>query len=621
MPLIFLLSPLAAFFIILLAKEHQESLISKITYYSTLLVLLSIAYFIVHWLLLEQAKMIFLPYFHIYESEAYQFTMDLYFDKIVAVYLLVGMLLIFLIVKYSTYYMHLEKGYRRFFAVMVFFIFSYNLTIMAGNFETLFVGWEMLGISSFLLRGFYRERYLPIKNAVKVFSIYRIGDIGIILAMWASHHLWFESVSFLKLQNYELVELHLAEKPLLFLFVSVMLLVAAAAKSGQFPFSSWVPRAMEGPTPSSAIFYGSLSIHLGVFLLLRTHLFWSHILAAKIIIAFVGAFTALSAYFISQAQATIKTQVAYASITQIGLMFVEIALGWYDIVLIHFVGNAFLRTYQLLISPSVVAYLIREQFYNFTPPQQEKRYIFGKRIAFSLYSLSLLEFNLDNFMSQWVFMPFKKIGSRLNFLSPSNILYFFVPMYAIGIIALFMENYMPLWLHNSLPIIFASIALLMVMKGFSERRYPRLAWLLLMLQHFWIALAVSHNEHFDFSEVIWYLSGVLVAGIFGFVVLQKLRKKEPKHYNLYSYHGHAYEHSGLATLFFLAALGLMGFPISSTFIGEDLIFSHIHEHQVLLAFILSACFVIEGIAIIRIYARLFLGRHSKAYHETPLQSS
>jgi NADH:ubiquinone oxidoreductase subunit 2 (subunit N) len=162
---------------------------------------------------------------------------------------------------------------------------------------------------------------------------------------------------------------------------------------------------------------------------------------------------------------------------------------------------------------------------------------------------------------------------------------------------------------------------MMVMKGFSERRYPKLAWMLLTLQHFWIALAVGHNEHFQMSETIWYLSGVMIAGISGYLVLSALRKKEPYYFTLFRYYGHSYEYPRLAGLFLLCSLGLMGFPITTTFIGEDLIFSHIHKDQYLLAFLLSSCFVIEGIAVIRVYARLFLGNHAKVYHETPLQSS
>jgi len=616
----FVLLPLFAFVVTLFAKEGKEKLISSITTYAIGTVFFSLVGFAGYWIFLG-AEILNIKEVLIYQSKDYIFLIDFYFDTVTAVYLLVGSFISFLIVRYSSYYMHLESGYKRFFATILFFFFSYNFTVLAGNFETLFIGWEMIGISSFLLVAFYRERYLPVRNAVKVFSIYRIGDIGILLAMWASHHLWHENITFQKLLNYNLVHEHLLEHSFEGLFIAVCLLLAAAAKSAQFPFSSWMPRAMEGPTPSSAIFYGSLSIHFGVFLLIRTMPFWEQQMIARVLIGVVGLLTAITGYFTAKVQPTIKTQIAYASVAQIGLMFIEIALGLEILALIHFVGNAFLRTYQLLVSPSVVAYLIREQFYYFKPAPEQKKHFLGKRFQYSWYLLSLREFNLDTFISKYIFTPFKRLGSKLNFLTPSNIFIFFIPLYGIGVALLILERYIPEWLHNSLPLVFASVALLMVMKGFSERRYPKLAWVLLMLQHFWIALAVSHNEHFQITEVVWYLSGVLLAGISGYITLALLRKNEPAYFSLFRYYGHSYEYPRLAGVFLLCSLGLMGFPITTTFIGEDLIFSHIHKNQYTLAFILSSCFVIEGIAVIRIYARLFLGNHAKVYHETPLQSS
>jgi NADH:ubiquinone oxidoreductase subunit 5 (subunit L)/multisubunit Na+/H+ antiporter MnhA subunit len=386
---------------------------------------------------------------------------------------------------------------------------------------------------------------------------------------------------------------------------------------------------MEGPTPSSAIFYGSLSIHFGVFLLLRTIHFWEQQFIARILIGAVGLTTAILGYLIAKAQPTIKTQIAYASVSQIGLMFVEIALGLQTLALVHFVGNAFLRTYQLLVSPSVVSYMIREQFYNFRPHKENPKYIFGKGFHYSLYLLSLREFNMDYFMTKFVFTPFKKVGKRLNFLTYQNVFFYFLPTYCLGWglywAVYFGEKYFSqeaiAWLHFLMPDICALIAILMIMKAFSEHEFPILAWLLVVLGHFWIALAVAFNEKFGIDELVWYLGGVGVAGSLGWIVLEYLRRREPKLFDLYRYYGHSYEYTKLGGFFLLCTLGLMGFPITTTFIGEDLVFSHVHAHQFFLAFLLSSCFVFGGIALIRIYARLFLGNHAKVYHETPLQSS
>jgi NADH-quinone oxidoreductase subunit L len=616
---LFIWIPLLGFLVSLALPARKEWIISRSAHGTAALQLLLAIVFVILWVN-GGFKALNLKEFSLFKSEGYEFLIDFYFDKVTAVYLLVGALLTFLITVYSRFYLHREKGYKRFFNTILFFYLGYNITIFSGNFETLFIGWEILGISSFLLIAFYRDRYLPVRNAVKVFSIYRIGDVGILMAMWASHHLWHENITFLKLNNYDLVHEHLLSHSITGLFISVMIVLAAAAKSAQLPFSSWLPRAMEGPTPSSAIFYGSLSVHFGVFLLLRTHPFWEHQWAIRVLIIVIGLSTAIVAFFIARVQSTVKSQIAYASISQIGLIFIEIALGFENLALFHFAGNAFLRTYQLLVSPSVVSYLIREQFYHFKP-KTNKRFSWPAKLENSLYLLSVKEWNLDKLVSQLAFTPMKKLGHKLDFLTVRNVLYFFIPLYLIALAALFTEQYIPQIIRTRLPEVISFIGLLMVLKAFSERNYPRLSWILLILNHFWVALAVSFNEHFDWSHVMIYLSGVVVAGAIGYYVLSVLRNRERSNFSLNQYYGHAYEYPRLSLVFLLAALGLMGFPITATFLGEDLIFSHIHEDQYLFAFFNASGFILAGIALIRIYARLFLGNHIKTYHEVANRSA
>lgn len=617
---IFVILPFITFIISLLIPAKNEKAISRISFVGTSLQLTFITAFIAWWIF-NGLKEINIKEIVLYKTNNYEFLIDFYFDKISAVYLFTGSFITSLIVRYSRYYMHMENCYKRFFNTVLFFFAAYNLTSIAGNFETLFLGWEMLGISSFLLIAFYRERYLPSRNALKVFSIYRIGDVGILLAMWASHHLWHENITFMKLNNQQLVHEHLIGHSTIGLFISIAILVAAAAKSAQFPFSSWLPRAMEGPTPSSAIFYGSLSVHFGVFLLLRTDHFWGEQLIARIIIGTVGLLTTIIAYPISRVQFTIKTQIAYASIAQIGIMFVEISLGFETLALIHLMGNAFLRTYQLLISPSAVAYLIRDMFYHFKPKSNSIENSFSKKLQYSFYILSLKEFNLDNIINTTVFTPIKKIGRKLNFINYRNSILFLVPLIACGIILKRSENTLPEHIKNIIPLIFSFIGFVLVLKSFSERKFPRLSILLILTNHVLMAIGISFNEHFGNDHVFIYLSGIIPSTALAIIVLNRLKKKEPNYFSLNQYYGHVYEHKGLAFLFLLSALGLMGFPITPSFVGEDLIFSHIHENQFLLAFFFASSYIISGIALIRIYSRLFLGNHIKTYHSTALKSA
>ncbi len=597
--------PLIGFVLSLIIPESQENLLSKVAFYTAGLNLVSILVLLVLWGL-EGFGTVNVKEFVLYRNPNFEFLIDFFFDRVGAVYVAVGALLTFLITFYSRYYLHREPGYKRFFNTVLFFYLGFNITVLAGNFETLFIGWEVLGISSFLLIAFYRNNYLPTKNAIRVFSIYRIGDVGMILAMWASHHLWHENVTFLKLSNADLVHEHLMGHSGIGLFISMMLLLAAAAKSAQFPFSSWLPRAMEGPTPSSAIFYGSLSVHLGVFLLLRTFPFWENQIGVRIIIGLIGLTTAVLSTMIARVQTSVKTQIGYASLTQIGIMFIEVALGLETLVLIHFAGNAFLRTYQLLVSPSIVSYLIREQFYGFEPKARSVKTGLASRLIISCYIWSLKEWNLDRLMNRLVFRPMKNLGHRLDFLSYRTVLIYFIPSYILGLSLLVAGIKIPESIHVYLPVIFGFIALMMVLKAFSERESARLSWILLILNHFWMVLAIAENELFAWPQVAIYLSGVIFFGISGLLVIDWLKRLTGQH-GLHHYKGYVTKYPIVAFLFLLSALGLMGFPLSPTFLGEDLLFSHIHEDQFLLAAIAALTFVMEGIVTIRIFARLFMG--------------
>lgn len=616
---IFIAVPLAGLLLNLVIPGKNEKLISGIAFTTVAINMLALFAFTTNWIfnnhLTINSKDLVL-----YKTPGYEFYLDFCFDKISAVYSIVGAMLTFLVTVYSRHYLHRESGYKRFFSTLLLFYLGYNITIFAGNLETLFIGWETLGICSFLLIAFYRDRYLPVKNALKVFTVYRIGDVGLILAMWATHHLWHENITFIQLNNAELVHGHLQNHTLNGIFISLMILMAAAAKSAQLPFSSWVPRAMEGPTPSSAIFYGSLSVHVGVFLMLRTFPFWENQLSVRIFIGLLGFATAAVTGLIARVQSSVKSQIAYASVAQIGVIFIEVSMGFENLALVHFAGNAFLRTYQLLVSPSIVNYLIREQFYNYTPRLQTMERSWPKKIEYSVYLLSLKEWNLDLFMATFLWNPMKNIGRKLNFFSLKSLFIFFIPAYIIGLIVLYTKADIPGTIDNYFPILFSLIGLLMVLKSFSERNSIYMSWSLIIMNHFWVALAISFNENFKYEQIHLYLSGIIVAGIVGYACLRRIKTFEEK-IDLRQFHGHVYEHPKITFVFLLACLGLTGFPITPTFIGEDLIFSHIQASQYLLAIFTSLSFVVDGLALVRIFARVFLGPHIKTYHETPYRSS
>ncbi|WP_461101459.1 proton-conducting transporter transmembrane domain-containing protein [Spirosoma koreense] len=548
----------------------------------------------------------------------YRFVLDFYFDRLTAVYLLVGALLILLVVIYSRYYLHRERGYKRFFFTTLFFYLGYVLIVVAGNLETMFIGWELIGLSSFLLIAFYRGRHLPVQNALKVFSVYRLADVGLLLAMWMSHHLWQETITFAGLTDYERVHDQLQAHSWLGLFVAGMILLAAMTKSAQFPFSAWLPRAMEGPTPSSAIFYGSLSVHIGVFLLLRMAPLWEQQQPIRLLMGGIGVATSLMGTGIAQVQASIKSQIAYASIAQIGIMFLEIALGFPTLALIHFAGHAFLRTYQLLVSPSIVSYLIREQVYNPVPLASSS--VWPRRLRDTWYVLSLQEWNLSALTYQLPHRLINWLGQHLSFLSPNRVMALGLPLYSIGLLGAYHQESLPYSLKHYLAIFFALIGFLFVVRSFTKRKNVWLSWLLVVMNPLWIALAVAYNESFAFSQVHLYLSGVVVAGLAGYGCLHWLDSRRGS-LQLSQYSGYAYPYPRLAFGFLLCCLGVAGFPITPTFVGEDLLFSHIHPHQATLAILVTLSFILNGLSTIRLYARIFLGPWPDTPYGTANRSS
>jgi hypothetical protein len=331
------------------------------------------------------------------------------------------------------------------------------------------------------------------------------------------------------------------------IFIVCMLILPATIKSAQFPFTTWLPRAMEGPTSSSAIFYGSLSVHIGVFLLLRTHPFWEDMPWVKIAIIVIGALTGIIATLIARVQPTVKTQIAYSSAAQIGIMFIEVAIGFHWLVLIHFAGNAFLRTYQLLVSPSVLNYLVHHQYFHYHPPVGKP----VSKIKATFYMLGIKEWNLDTLMFKYLWNPFKWLGKKLQFLQSTTFITVLV-ISAIGLLVLgkYSLAYVQS-LSSILPIVLISIALAVILFAFSSRQSALRAWAYLLTGHFFIVIALLLNaEHISIIEVIFYASGVMLAFLLGYYCLQKIKSVDNE-ISLNQYHGYVYEQETTGLLFLL----------------------------------------------------------------------
>ena len=341
------------------------------------------------------------------EIPHYHFSIKLLFDRLTIPFVILTFLLCGTIAAFSGRYLHRERGYNRFFVLFSLFLLGMIIAASAGTIETLFAGWEMVGLSSALLVGFFHERPAPPRNGLRVWIVYRFSDAALLLAAVVLHHMTGEG-DFDKLFGTGSwpdgrVSIDHAEM----LIVGLLLIVAAAGKSALVPFSGWLPRAMEGPTPSSAIFYGALSVHLGAFLLLRA----DPILEASIWLAgtvvVLGLATALYAHLVGSVQSDIKSALSFASLAQVGLIVAEIGMGWRYIALVHLLGHACLRTLQFLRAPSLLHdyHLLENAIGEHLPRASATSG--GFRVW--LYRFALERGYLDALLARFVVTPFVRL--------------------------------------------------------------------------------------------------------------------------------------------------------------------------------------------------------------------
>ena len=279
-----------------------------------------------------------------------------------------------LIVTYSVGYMEHEDGpsYARFFTYMDVFIFSMLLLVLAGNFVFLIVGWAMVGLSSYLLIGFWYQRRSAVLAARKAFVMNVIGDAGMILGafvLFVTYHAITYAGVFRAITNPNycppnsvciLPLIHVGDSPTLEL-AAFLLLVGAIAKSAQLPLHTWLPDAMEGPTPVSALIHAATMVTAGVYLIGRMHPIYDIATYAHGTVAIIGAVTALFAATIAIVQTDIKRVLAYSTMSQIGYMFLAVGIGAYAAGFFHLLAHAFFKALLFMAAGNVIHAMHGEQ--------------------------------------------------------------------------------------------------------------------------------------------------------------------------------------------------------------------------------------------------------------------
>ncbi len=264
----------------------------------------------------------------------------------------------FLIHIYSVGYMGHEEGYARYFSYLNLFLFFMTVLVLAGNALLMFVGWEGVGLASYLLIGFYFERKSAADAGKKAFIVNRIGDFGFLIGM------------FLLLANFGTLTFseigaRLAANPGwqggVLTVTALCLLLGATGKSAQLPLYIWLPDAMEGPTPVSALIHAATMVTAGVYMIARTHVLFDHSPFALGVVAVVGAATALLAAAIALVQNDIKRVLAYSTISQLGYMFLACGVAAYSAGIFHLMTHAFFKALLFLAAGSVIHALGGEQ--------------------------------------------------------------------------------------------------------------------------------------------------------------------------------------------------------------------------------------------------------------------
>ncbi|MEA2633228.1 MAG: NADH-quinone oxidoreductase subunit [Chloroflexota bacterium] len=276
-------------------------------------------------------------------------------DPLTACLLIVVTTIGLLVHVYSIGYMSHDPGYWRFFAYLNLFMFSMLLLVLASSFLVVFVAWELVGLSSYLLIGFWYRKRSAALAAKKAFIVNRVGDVGFALGIM----LIFVSLGTLDIR--QVIERIGELDPNVILVIALLVFAGAMGKSAQFPLHVWLPDAMEGPTPVSALIHAATMVNAGVYLIARTNPIFAHAQGALVVVAAIGIFTAILAASIAMTQTDIKRVLAYSTLSQLGYMFAALGVGAWTAAIFHLMTHGFFKGLLFLGSGSVIHAVHEEQ--------------------------------------------------------------------------------------------------------------------------------------------------------------------------------------------------------------------------------------------------------------------
>ncbi|MCA9833013.1 MAG: NADH-quinone oxidoreductase subunit L [Thermomicrobiales bacterium] len=293
----------------------------------------------------------------------FNIVVSLYADQLTAVMLLVVTSIGMLVCIYSVGYMHGEDGYYRFYSYIPLFIFSMLMLVLADNLLTLFIFWEAVGLCSYLLIGYYFRRRSAGNAAKKAFIVNRVGDlafgIGIMLTYWTFDSIYFHGEDGILEKAYHFADYGISEGTIM--AIGILLFIGACGKSAQFPLHIWLPDAMEGPTPVSALIHAATMVTAGIYMSARSYTIFIGSENAMLFVAVIGSITAFMAASIALTQHDIKKVVAYSTVSQLGYMAFALGTGAWVAAIFHLMTHAFFKGLLFLGSGSVIHGMHGEQ--------------------------------------------------------------------------------------------------------------------------------------------------------------------------------------------------------------------------------------------------------------------
>ena len=343
---------LTALFLKVSGKFLNELLTNFITLNAAMLSV-GVSFFLFGYIFLDKFKPLKFELFQWFPNPEINF--EFYLDGLSGVMMVLICGLSLVIQLFSTSYMSKDEKYTKYFEYFNFFVFSMLLLVLSGNFLVMFFGWELVGLSSYLLISFWSEKKSASKAGNKAFILNRIGDFGFLIGLMMILN-QFQTFNFLTIFNSTL-----ENRPENLDIMILFLLLGAFGKSAQFPLFSWLPDAMEGPTPASALIHAATMVTAGVFMLVRISPILQFSELGSLTIISLGLFTALIAAFAAINQDDIKKVLAYSTISQLGFMFIAIGSGAYVAAIFHLVTHAFFKALLFLGAGAVIHEMHHEQ--------------------------------------------------------------------------------------------------------------------------------------------------------------------------------------------------------------------------------------------------------------------